>query len=210
MNTKHRIVTVLLRLYPSSWRREYGAELADLLLARPLTTAIVGDVLWNGARHRLRVTEPATILGLAMTAVVTGAFVSNFSHPGPTTNVFSGVLQASNKTLPTMVVSQLDPGSEGYVLLLVLCGCWTNVKHGGRIGRSAMAAVKMTLIGGIPVMLADVLMLAGAPGFDADPRLAIAAVVAPLFALPLSAIWGAVGGQIGRRVAYFRRRHVRS
>ena len=75
MNTKHRIVAALLRLYPAAWRQEYGGEFEDLLLARPLTAAVAADVVFNGLRQRLRAIEPATFLGLLMLTVVTVAFV---------------------------------------------------------------------------------------------------------------------------------------
>lgn len=46
------IVAALVRLYPSAWRSEYGAELTDVLLARPV------------GRRVTRVPR-STILGLA-------------------------------------------------------------------------------------------------------------------------------------------------
>lgn len=58
------VVAALLRLYPRAWRNEYGAELADMLLASPLSARTIGDVLWNGLRHRARATEPWVYLGL--------------------------------------------------------------------------------------------------------------------------------------------------
>jgi hypothetical protein len=190
MNTKHRIVAALLRLYPASWRREYGAELEDLLLTRPLTAAVAADVVSNGLRQRLRAAEPATLLGLVILALVTGAFAYG-ADP---------VVRPSGITWPPLVVSWMNPSTELYVLLLVLCGAWTNLKYGGRIGRSARAGVKVTFIGGIPVMIAGTLMLAGIG--NARPSVGFATLVAPIFALPLSGIWGAVGGEVGRRISY--------
>ena len=75
MNSRHWIIAALMRLYPASWRNEFGAELQDLLLARPLTFAIACNVLWSGLRQRGRATEPATIIGLAMAGIVTDAYV---------------------------------------------------------------------------------------------------------------------------------------
>jgi hypothetical protein len=45
MNIEHLIASRLLRLYPKRWRREYGAELLDVVLARPLTIRAVADPL---------------------------------------------------------------------------------------------------------------------------------------------------------------------
>ena len=202
MTTKQRVVAALLRIYPASWRHEYGAELEDLLVARPLTAAVVTDVFSNGMRHRLRATEPATWLGFLMLTIVTSAFAAG-SDP---------VLQPSGITWPPLVVSWTNPSTELYALVLVLCGVWTNLKYGGRVSRSARAGAKLTFIGGLPVIVAGTLMLAGIG--NARPSVAFSTLVAPIFALPLSAIWGAVGGQIGRRIAYLltclRRRRARS
>jgi hypothetical protein len=198
MNTRHRLIAAFLRVYPVSWRQEYGAELEDVLLARPLTAGIVVNVLWNGLRQRVRATEPATILGIVMMAIVTGQFAFS-SDP---------VLLSSEITWPPLVVSVLNPSTELYALLLMACGGWTNLKYGGRIGRSAWAAIKLTFIAGIPVMLAGALMLARVE--EASPRVAVATLVAPLVALPYSGLWGAVGGSIGRRLSYLRRRFARS
>ena len=198
MNSRHWIIAALMRLYPASWRNEFGAELQDLLLARPLTFAIACNVLWSGLRQRGRATEPATIIGLGMMAVVAAAFIFS-SEP---------VLQPSGITWPPLDVSWLDPSTEFYALLLMVCGVWTQLKYSDRIRRSAIAAMKLTLIGGIPVMLVGVLMFIGV--VDAFPRVAFGTLVAPIFATPYSAVWGAVGGQIGRSLSYLRRRFARS
>ncbi len=76
MNTmKNRIIAALLRLYPAAWRSEYGAELTDTLLARPLGLRVIADVLWNGLLQRARTAEPSTILGVAAMLVILTAFV---------------------------------------------------------------------------------------------------------------------------------------
>jgi len=49
---KNVVVRTLLRLYPADWRREYGPELMDMLLARPLTAKVIGDVFFSGLRQR--------------------------------------------------------------------------------------------------------------------------------------------------------------
>jgi len=49
---KNFVVRTLLCLYPADWRREYGPELTDMLLARPLTAKVIGDVFFSGPRQR--------------------------------------------------------------------------------------------------------------------------------------------------------------
>lgn len=50
---KSFLVRCLVAVYPSQWREEYGPELENLLLMRPLNAASVLDVLWSAARLRL-------------------------------------------------------------------------------------------------------------------------------------------------------------
>ena len=45
---------------------------------------------------------------------------------------------------------------------------------------------------------------------ETGPAFAFAVLTAPLFALPVSALWGAVGGQLGRNLSHLRRRLARS
>ena len=69
------VAALLIRVYPASWRREYGDELRGLLEARPIGPAIVLDVIAGGARQRLRMTAPATILGVVSALLVTAGVV---------------------------------------------------------------------------------------------------------------------------------------
>jgi hypothetical protein len=74
--------------------------------------------------------------------------------------------------------------------------------------------MKMSLIAGIPVMVGGLLLALGmldvrflgpsygAPGHAPIP---LAMMVAPLFHVPESWIWGAIGGQLGRWIS--RSRH---
>jgi hypothetical protein len=56
----------LLRTYPRSWREEYGEELAGLLARRPLTFAIVADILGSAAKQHLCRDEPWKICGAGL------------------------------------------------------------------------------------------------------------------------------------------------
>ncbi len=214
MSLRNVIVRLLLRIYPKAWRDEYGQELENLLLARALSVAIVVDVLVSGAGERVRGTGVAVLSGLAMLALMTVAVAANMAG-------FDGVtvLQASEKTLPTVIVKPF--GSELYVLGRAACGWWTVARRGGTVARAGAAAARVTAFAGVPVMVVGALLWLGllelgaaAPGaalpqsdsalrfvFSGaalNPPSPLAVIVAPLFALPLSWLWGVVGGQLAR------------
>ena len=226
MTITERVVSALLRIYPPRWRNEYGAELSHLLLMRPLSVAVSVNVLWNGARQRVRSLELSTVLGLMAMVAVTIGFVQNIMAPlAYASGVAQSPLQPSTLTLPTLVVAPLK--SNLYVLALVACGCGTYLRE--RASSPGLAAMKVTLIAGIPAMVAAVLMLTGTlattvvgPGdvpttferhgftftfYSTDHSVPSpwSVFVSPLFQLPWSFLWGTVGGYLGRRLA----RHVR-
>ena len=228
MSIKERIVALLLAVYPHHFRREYGPELTHLLLSQPLNVTGVVDVLWNGVKQRLRSPEPSTIFGLAMMALIVTGFAWNIIAPPPySRGALFSLLRPTSMTLPTLVVAPLK--SDLYVLALVVCGCWTYLRHQAQ-GRPGRAAMKMSLIAGIPVMVAGVLMLVGLLGtaaigpadtpttldqhgftftfYSADRQVpsAWSVLVSPLFTLPWSCLWGCVGGRIGLQLS---RRRVR-
>jgi len=202
---RQRLVTALLRLYPAAWRAEYGAELTDVLLARPLGPFVIGDVLWNALKLRARTVEPHNILGLAsMAAVLTGFVLTGGSYA----REWSAFVQPSNKTFPTITVTFL--ASEIYVLLLIWCGCWTHLRHRGTVNQSGLAAIAMSLLAALPVMVSAVLMTLGFfsvkfVGPDLPPLSPLALLVSPLARMPEYWIWGALGGLLGKRIV--RRRH---
>ena len=189
---------MLLHLYPAAWRREYGAELMHVLLARPLTTGVAGDVLSGALRQRVRAGEPAMYLGLALILVVVFSLVRNQSILSPTSNL--------------------------YVMILLGCGVWTHLRHGGKLSQSGWAAMKISFIAGIPVMVAGLLMLFGVTDahFTQDrcwlrvsdassplhalqsatcPPAPLGVSLSPLFVLPWSWVWGIGGGALGREIA---------
>lgn len=81
---------LLLVLYPKSWRRRYGDELAALLEDTPLSPAVVFDTAWHGLRLRLRLgagaggRSPGVILALL---ALCGLCEAAFERAGVTTNV---------------------------------------------------------------------------------------------------------------------------
>jgi len=129
MSVRRRLVAALLRIYPFEWRREYGSELADVLLDRPLGTCIVADVFWNGLRERARSLEPSTVLGFGMMLVVLAGLAWNIFAPRPYAEGWTVLLEPSSKTLPTIDVRPLT--SELYLLFLLSTGCWLHLRRGG-------------------------------------------------------------------------------
>ncbi len=222
MRPSDRIIGLLLRLYPAAWRREYGSELADVLFHRPLSARVVGDVAWNALGQRLRDAEPAAHLGLGVMAIVATGVAWNIMLPMSAGRGLAAVLQDSSKTLPTVVVTPL--ASDLYVLVLVVCGCWTQLARPRSLSECGSAAIRLGAVAGIPVMLVGLLMLAGilhlrAVGPDVRPATssdlgliftyytshahapsALAVLTAPLFRLPESWLWGLLGGRLGRAI----------
>jgi hypothetical protein len=200
MNRKHRIALALLRLYPKRWRREYGAELLDVMLARPITMRTLADLAWNGLRQRGRDAAPSTILGLAsMLAVSSGIVLAGGSY----TQDWTAVVRPSSMTFPTITVTFLNSNLYGF--LLVVCGAWTYARSRGSARQSGMAAMRMSLVAGAPVILGAALLALGAIDIHfVDPLRAMspnpwAMMMAPLARLPESWLLGAFGGQVARR-----------
>ena len=230
MKLADRLVVMLLRLYPAAWRKEYGSELADVLSHRPLSVRVVCDVARNALGQRLRDAAPAVPLGLAVMAIVSTSVAWNFMVPASAGRGVAAVLQDSSKTLPTVVVTPL--ASELYVLVLVACGCWTQLRLRRSISSCGIAAMRLGAVAGIPVMLIGLLMLAGivhlrmvgpdaAPAAVSDLGLtftyytshahapsALAVLTAPVFRLPESWLWGMLGGRLGRAIG--RRRQIQT
>jgi hypothetical protein len=197
---KEWVVAVLLRLYPAPWRSEFGPELTDVLLARPLGSRVIGDVLWNGLRQRAPAAAPSTIIGLSwMLWVLIGLIAEGGG----------ALLRPSHKTFPLVAVPLMS--SYQFIYMLIFCGCWTHLRYGGRTRRSGFAAMRMGFIAGIPIMLTGGLMMSGLiePGFAGAqlPRPSPWVIlIAPLARLPECWIWGAFGGMLGQRIARNRQR----
>ncbi|MFA5910558.1 MAG: hypothetical protein WC815_17390 [Vicinamibacterales bacterium] len=226
MNIRDRVVTLLLRLYPSAWRSEYGPELTDMLLTRPLGANIIADVLLSGLRERVRSVEPSTVMGLIVMLVILSGVLWNIAAPQPYGHASTELLQPSTKTLPTITVRPL--ASEAYLLFLMGFACWINLRRGGKVSQSGVAAMRICFIAGLPIMLAGILMGFGVlslvvlgPGdvpttfhehgltytyYSAHPNspAPLSVIASPLFRLPESWIWGTLGGWLGHRISAFR------
>jgi len=220
MTVKPQIVSALLRIYPASWRAEYGAELRHMLTERPLTPAILADVVWNGLVQRARVLEWSTYCGLAAMATTLTALVWNIVAPAGTEHAFTNLLRASGIDLPTMRTSIVE--ADEFVLLLFGCGAWVQLRDRGPLSKSGIAAAWVGFMAGVPIVVAGVLMFAGVldvivlnPG---DPVTTFAqhglaytyvnaqqlplppwtVIVSPLLAVPKCWMWGMVGGSFGK------------
>ena len=193
MTFRQRLARALVNLYPADWRREYGDELFDLLAARPLTWLVAADVLWNGARLRIRFAEPSTMLGFAsMLVVLAGFVIPPFRYSSSVTDV----LRPSHMTFPSIVVTFMV--SQVYIVLLMMCGWLTARRHPCEANRGGLAAMRMSLIAGAPVLIAGLLLAIGAIGVTVTgmggihPH-PIDVIAAPLARLPEAFLYGSIG-----------------
>jgi hypothetical protein len=190
MTMKPWLAATLVRLYPAQWRAEYGGELEHLLLTRPFTLHVVADVVWNGFRQRIRSADLATCFGLGAMLVVIAAMSSGYT-----------VLEPSHMTFPAVSVRPLH--SDLYVVFLIASGCALQLHTRTRLWRTGVAAMKISFIAGVPIIVAGVLLIAGIvqPDSDAYSPAGWQVAVAPIARLGESWIWGAAGGALGRAIA---------
>jgi len=219
---KTMLVRWLLRLYPAAWCSEYGAELSAMLLARPLSAAIVFDIARSAIWQRLRVVMAATWVGVGLMLVTIWAIVSTMVAPPPyVPSALSERIELLQKPLQ----------SEFYVLVLFAIGFWTAAAGRQSPARAAMHA---SVIASIPLALIGLLMMTGllayaelAPGqkiamlnargilypfykgIQQIPAPApLTLLLSPLLRLPGAWLWGTIGGSLGRKYANWRRRPI--
>jgi hypothetical protein len=217
MNFRRRFIEVLLRSYPAEWRREYGAELADLLTTHTLGTHVVVDVLWSGFHQRMDSREPVMLLGLTAMLAALGLLAANIVAPQPYGG-WTTVLEPSSITFPTVRVSAFV--GELFSILFFCCGCWTHRRRGGTPSQAGRAAATVCLFAGIPVMVVGALMLLGAIGLSVVAPGGTAAaqnglsftyysanghspsplsvILFPLSRVPIAWLWGSLGGHVAR------------
>jgi hypothetical protein len=213
---KHRVIAALLSLYPTAWRREYGPELRGVLEDRPLHARTITNVLWGGLRQRLHRTEPWVVMGLALMVLVV--------------SILAGYVMAPPPYTPGMEHSHGSwPGSLIGIVVLMGCGCWTVLRHGGTLPGAGLQTMKMGLLGSVPVFVVALLIWTGvlgvivlgpgdAPTTFAEHGFTIAAYgedgVSAFIFTPLGAVlmqlaglvdcwlFGAIGGAIGRAIRH--------
>lgn len=209
MTRRTWVIALLLWLYPAAWRRQYGGELRDVLERTPLTFATAVDVVHAAAWQHLRSLTPGTILGLACIVLFLAGVVLT-----PTGYASGGtaLVRPSNITFPSIKVTLFE--SEIFAILLMACGCWTQLRRGRGTAR---AAAWMTVVAGLPISMLGLAMWLGLATVQMTPAgvsdhsvtpYALNMMIAPLLRAPESAIWGLVGGGIGRWLSRRRPAHA--
>jgi hypothetical protein len=216
---KTMFVSLLMRLYPLAWRNEYGAELADMLRARPLTARVCTDVVISASWQRMRATLASTWVGIGLMFAVIAAIASNIA-----------VAPAYQQSmLPEHIeLLQKPMRSEVYVLVLLCLGFWTTLTSSRSPGR---AAVRASIIASIPIALTGLLMMTGVlpytevlpgqvattvhdrgilytfyKGIQQIPGPApLPLLLSPLLRIPGAWLWGSIGGWVGRQFIGLRR-----
>ena len=118
---------LLLRIYPRSWRVEYGDELADVLARKPLTLPVMLDVVRNGVWQHLRRDAPWAICGFALALWTLTMLVLSATHLFPL------------ETLRWMAIASH--------LFVMVAAAWTIAREKCGIWRGLLASFKTTGIG---------------------------------------------------------------
>jgi hypothetical protein len=230
---KTKLVSALMRLYPKAWRKEYGAEMADMLQARPLTVRACCDVVRSAMWQSMRAVEAPTWVGIGLMVVTIAAIAANIIAPQP--YAWSpGQSPSEQPALSERIeLLQRPLRSEFYVLVLAGIGFWTAWRSNRWPG---WAAIRVSTIASLPLVLIGVLMLFGVldfvelyPGQTAaffDERgifytfykgsqqipgpAPVVLLLSPLLRLPGAWLWGVVGGGIANWVSRARRRQTAS
>jgi hypothetical protein len=224
-----RLVSLLIRLYPKAWRNEYGAELADMLRARPVTVRVCGDVVTSALWQRTRTIQVSTWVGIGFMLVVSGAIAANIVAPTPYLWAPGQSVSEQPALADQVTLVQRPMRSELFVLVMAGIGFWSALRGKPRPARAAM---RVWLIASIPVATTGALMVTGVLGYieilpgqtplPFDERglvyvvykaplgipasAPVAFLLSPLLRLPGAFLWGVVGGSLGLKLAGWRRR----
>jgi hypothetical protein len=182
---KAQVVTALVRLYPAGWRAEYGEELAELLMRRPLGCGAAANVVANAVRQQWREQEPWLLIGAPLLVWMIAYLVLALVAP-------RHAKELAGK--PTMVG----------VLIFFGVGFWTVWRKGEGGGRAAM---KLSIILTLPVFLLGFLvMMQILPTGPVRPFVGngredlVMLFVAPILQIPYAGLLGWVGGGVATRV----------
>jgi hypothetical protein len=208
--TKRCIARGLAHLYPAAWRAEYGQELTDLLLSRPLGVRALLNVSLSAVRQQLRSGEPWVVVGFplalwTLAALLVGAF--------------------------RFVRFESVPGAAWMQAAIFLgAGAWTVFRRGAGAGR---AVIELNLLATSPLLAVGLLSALGllhvsvfGPGdalphdveggfaitfFDPSGRLGTAGIhrillLFPILQIPYAGLLGWLGGLLGRTCLRLRRR----
>jgi hypothetical protein len=189
---KSQIVAALVGLYPARWKREYGAELRDVLLRRRLDTAGATNAAWHGLLQQARCGEPWVIVGAPWLVLHLTTLVWGLRQ--------TGACQVALSTSPAgLLVGVLAPALVGY---------WTVARDpaAGRGGRAAMKnsllivwpICAVALLNGMGVLPVAVLSGRSSSWFGL--------FALPWLQLPFIGALGWLGGRAARQAARLRRR----
>lgn len=193
-NQRLWMVSFLVSLYPAQWREEYGDELQDVLLARPISVATVNDVVWSAIGQRVRYLPPHAILGLPSMAFFAAWCSINVMWPETMLNDWSALIHHTTKVQPPAVVYSFD--TVPFVLLLVVCGAWTHQRLKYSAPRCGVAAMQLTGYAGFPVMVLGTLMAFDVVSLSGFTALQVFATT--YFQFGTSFVWGALSGFAAR------------
>lgn len=181
---KRCFISVLIRLYPSRWRAEYGKEFSELLLRRPLGIAAVTNVVVSAGRQQLRCREPWSIVAVPMLVWMAAYLVLSSLAP-------SSAVRLAGK--PTLLGIGIFFG----------VGFWTGWRRGRGGGK---AAIKLSMIVSLPIFLLGILVMTRTwtpPGLlsaiAGDESQALMVVLAgPVLQIPYAGLIGWYGGLAAR------------
>lgn len=199
MNSSGRrwMASFLVSLYPDAWRREYGDELEQLLLSRPMSAGTVNDVFWSAIGQRLRHLSPHVMLGLPTMAFFAAWCAVNVAVPDTMQNDWTALIHHTTKLQPSAVVYPFR--SDAFALLLFACGAWTHKRLQLSPARCGLSAMLLTGYAGFPVMVLGTLMALGILALPGFTPLQVFATT--FFQFGTSFIWGLVGGLAARWLA---------
>jgi hypothetical protein len=221
---KTTLVSWLLRLYPKAWREEYGAELADMLLARPLTGRVCSDVVLSAMWQRTRSIETATWVGLGLMLAITGAVAANIVEPPPYVWAPGQSISERPELADQVKLVQRPMRSELFVLVMAGVGFWSALRGKPQPGR---VAIRVWLIASLPLVALGVAMMTGVLGYiellpgqtplpfnerglvyvvykaplGLPASAPVAFLLSPLLRLPGACLWAIVGSSLGKKVA---------
>lgn len=189
---RRQVVWALIHLYPARWRSEYGAELEDVLLRRPLGVRELLNVAWNALWQQCRDGEPWLVLGAPLAALSLVGCIE----------VILGVPFAA-RPRGVKVASSIEQ-----FLVLLATGYWTIERRGRAAGR---AAIKLNLLVCAPLALLGLCAMAGLFQLKTVDNGASASywrwilVASPIMQIPYAGAVGLLGGGAARLVRRFRR-----
>jgi len=124
-----------------------------------------------------------------------------------------------------MAVWQQPLAATSYLVILVAFTCWLEMRFRGGVLQCGFAAAKVTLLAGVPALVAAILILSGVlrvivlgPGeaptlvqthgftltyYSADPHVLVAGrlLFSAAVGVPMAFFWGVIGGLLGRGIS---------